>query len=93
MRVREWYGWHFPELAQIVNDNFQYARVVMVAKDKKNINDEMLEELNEIVGDPEIADQVLFHPVLDRVVYYCAPPSYMQPSVLSWQGFDFLVQS
>ena len=58
MRVREWYGWHFPELAKIVNDNFQYARVVMLAKDKKNINDDMLEDLKEIVGEPEIADQV-----------------------------------
>jgi hypothetical protein len=27
MRVREWYGWHFPELVKIVNDNYQYARV------------------------------------------------------------------
>jgi hypothetical protein len=58
MRVREWYGWHFPELAKIVNDNFQYARVVMLAKDKKNINDDMLEDLKEIVGEPEIAEQV-----------------------------------
>lgn len=58
MRVREWYGWHFPELAKVVSDNFQYARVVMLAKDKKNINEEMLEDLKEIVGEPEIADQV-----------------------------------
>jgi nucleolar protein 56 len=26
MRVREWYSWHFPELARIVKDNFMYAR-------------------------------------------------------------------
>ncbi len=25
MRVREWYGWHFPELAKIVKDNFVYG--------------------------------------------------------------------
>jgi len=23
MRVREWYGWHFPELVKVVNDNIQ----------------------------------------------------------------------
>lgn len=23
MRVKEWYGWHFPELAKILNDNIQ----------------------------------------------------------------------
>ncbi|PSN71921.1 Nop domain-containing protein [Corynespora cassiicola Philippines] len=29
MRVKEWYGWHFPELAKILNDNMAYARVVL----------------------------------------------------------------
>lgn len=28
MRVREWYGWHFPELAKIVQDNIAYAKAV-----------------------------------------------------------------
>ncbi|XP_071705777.1 probable nucleolar protein 5-2 [Rutidosis leptorrhynchoides] len=28
MRVREWYGWHFPELAKIVSDNIHYAKAV-----------------------------------------------------------------
>ncbi|XP_071734912.1 probable nucleolar protein 5-2 [Rutidosis leptorrhynchoides] len=28
MRVREWYGWHFPELAKIVSDNILYAKAV-----------------------------------------------------------------
>ncbi|KAJ0953552.1 putative Nop domain, helix hairpin bin domain superfamily, Nop domain superfamily protein [Helianthus annuus] len=28
MRVREWYGWHFPELAKIVQDNILYAKAV-----------------------------------------------------------------
>lgn len=25
MRVREWYGWHFPEMTRVVTDNIQYA--------------------------------------------------------------------
>lgn len=29
MRVKEWYGWHFPEMAKIVNDNIAYAKVVL----------------------------------------------------------------
>ena len=29
MRVREWYGWHFPEMVKIVNDNTQYAKCVL----------------------------------------------------------------
>ncbi|GJD08530.1 Probable nucleolar protein 5-2 [Galdieria sulphuraria] len=36
MRLREWYGWHFPELAKIVNDNTIYARIVhRVARRRK----------------------------------------------------------
>merc|ERR1711957_709852 len=29
MRVKEWYGWHFPEMQKIVNDNAQYSKVVL----------------------------------------------------------------
>merc|ERR1719464_896171 len=29
MRVKEWYGWHFPELQGIVNDNAQYSKLVL----------------------------------------------------------------
>ena len=31
MRVREWYGWHFPEMSRIVNDNIDYAKCVLKA--------------------------------------------------------------
>jgi nucleolar protein 58 len=30
MRVKEWYGWHFPEMGKIVVDNLVYAKVVKV---------------------------------------------------------------
>ncbi|KAL1627373.1 Nucleolar protein 58 [Diplodia seriata] len=29
MRVKEWYGWHFPEMAKIINDNVAYSRVIL----------------------------------------------------------------
>ena len=29
MRVKEWYGWHFPEMQKIINDNMAYARVII----------------------------------------------------------------
>lgn len=29
MRVKEWYGWHFPEMAKIINDNLAYSRVIL----------------------------------------------------------------
>ncbi|EGO01540.1 hypothetical protein SERLA73DRAFT_158818 [Serpula lacrymans var. lacrymans S7.3] len=28
MRVKEWYGWHFPEMGKIIVDNIAYAKVV-----------------------------------------------------------------
>ena len=34
MRVREWYGWHFPELTKIILDNMQYAKAVIELGDR-----------------------------------------------------------
>eukprot|EP00897_Mesotaenium_endlicherianum_P008455 jgi/Mesen1/7638/ME000004S07901 len=39
MRVREWYGWHFPELAKIVQDNIQYAKSVKFMGPRSNAAD------------------------------------------------------
>ncbi|PIA61652.1 hypothetical protein AQUCO_00300882v1 [Aquilegia coerulea] len=39
MRVREWYGWHFPELAKIVQDNIVYAKAVKLMGDRVNAVD------------------------------------------------------
>ena len=36
MRVREWYGWHFPELAKIIQDNILYAKAVKLMGDRSN---------------------------------------------------------
>ncbi|KAF2204330.1 Nop domain-containing protein [Delitschia confertaspora ATCC 74209] len=39
MRVKEWYGWHFPELAKILNDNLAYSRVVMTMGQRTNASE------------------------------------------------------
>lgn len=36
MRLREWYGWHFPELSKIVTDNHVYAKAVRKIGKKTN---------------------------------------------------------
>jgi nucleolar protein 56 len=59
MRVREWYSWHFPELKEIVSDNFIFARCASYIKDKSKFTEENLPGLTEIVGDEEIAARVL----------------------------------
>jgi len=38
MRVKEWYGWHFPELARILSDNIVYARLVKLMGQRPNIS-------------------------------------------------------
>lgn len=39
MRAREWYGWHFPELGKVVNDNVAYCRIVLAMKTRFNARD------------------------------------------------------
>ncbi|TGZ81590.1 pre-rRNA processing nucleolar protein-like protein Sik1 [Ascodesmis nigricans] len=51
MRVREWYGWHFPELVKIVPDNYKYCKLVLFIKDKKTLSDEALHDLAALVED------------------------------------------
>jgi len=29
MRCKEWYGWHFPELAKIIQDNIAFCKTVL----------------------------------------------------------------
>lgn len=51
MRVKEWYGWHFPELAKIVPDNYTYAKLALFMKDKASLTDESLHEVAALVND------------------------------------------
>ncbi|KAI8909982.1 hypothetical protein DFJ77DRAFT_433148 [Powellomyces hirtus] len=59
MRVREWYGWHFPELVKICADNAMYAKLVKLIKNKGDLGEEKLEELEVVTGDPIKAKQIL----------------------------------
>ena len=54
MRLREWYGSHFPELASIVSDNHTYAKLAKAIGDKSSlINADRLHEIAAIVDDDE----------------------------------------
>ncbi|KAL5710892.1 Ribosomal RNA processing protein 1 A [Ranunculus cassubicifolius] len=48
MRVREWYGWHFPELSKIIQDNIHYAKVVKMMGNRVNAVDY---DFSEILGE------------------------------------------
>jgi len=45
MRVKEWYGWHFPELGKILPDNLSYARVVLALGLRTNAPNADLSEI------------------------------------------------
>lgn len=45
MRVKEWYGWHFPELAKILSDNIAYARLVLKMGMRSNSDSADLTEI------------------------------------------------
>jgi len=51
MRCKEWYGWHFPELAKIITDNEIYVKLVILIKQKNNVTDEWIEAIEEITLD------------------------------------------
>jgi len=60
MRVREWYGWHFPELVKILPDSHQYASLVKFIGDKSKLTDQSLEGISELVeGNDILAKNIL----------------------------------
>merc|ERR1712203_344960 len=59
MRVREWYAWHFPELAKIVTDNIAYAKVSRVIRVRDSFDPTaQSDDLAEACGSEEVADEV-----------------------------------
>ncbi|XP_078080974.1 nucleolar protein 56 isoform X2 [Mustelus asterias] len=59
MRVREWYGYHFPELIKIVPENYTYCRLTKMIGNRKELSEESLEALEEIVMDNAKAQAIL----------------------------------
>lgn len=57
MRIREWYGYHFPELVKLVPDNHLYARVTQFIGDKDTLNEDKLADLASILGDDSTVAQ------------------------------------
>jgi nucleolar protein 58 len=57
MRLREWYSWHFPELARIITDNTVYAQAVILIGMRTNVKDISIEKMQEVMPE-EIAEQV-----------------------------------
>lgn len=59
MRLREWYSYHFPELVKIVPDNYKYAKIAKLIGNRKEIEEDVMQKLNEITCDESIDKQIL----------------------------------
>ncbi|KAH0425655.1 nucleolar protein nop5 [Colletotrichum camelliae] len=60
MRTKEWYGWHFPELAKILNDNLVYARLVVAVGMRQNFAESDLSDIlpEELEGPVKTAAEI-----------------------------------
>ncbi|KAK8142222.1 Nucleolar protein 58 [Beauveria asiatica] len=45
MRTKEWYGWHFPEMAKILGDNLAYARLVLKVGMREKMSESDLSDI------------------------------------------------
>ncbi|XP_023176946.1 nucleolar protein 56 [Drosophila hydei] len=59
MRIREWYSYHFPELVKIVPDNYMFAKAAKFIKDRKDLTQDKLEDLEQIVMDSAKAQAII----------------------------------
>ena len=59
MRIREWYSYHFPELVKIVPDNYIFAKCVKVIKNRKELTDDAVAQLEEVIMDSAKAKAVV----------------------------------
>lgn len=59
MRLKEWYSYHFPELAKLVTDNHLYAKVVKTIGDRKEFWQNGTEDLENIVQDDAKAQAII----------------------------------
>jgi len=51
MRLKEWYSWHFPELAKIVTDSVTYAQAILLFGMRNNVKKIADDKLNDVFQD------------------------------------------
>lgn len=59
MRLKEWFGWHFPELGEIITDIYIYSKIVETIKNRKNLNEDMTELIEKITSDSEMYNNII----------------------------------
>lgn len=61
MRLKEWYSYHFPEMAKIVPDSYTYAKLAKVIGDRKEfyLLEDAAEQIEDIVQDSAKTQAIL----------------------------------
>jgi len=62
MRIKEWFGWHFPELARIIQDNIVYVKIVKLIETRNNLvenAEELTPKIEELVIEQDLTKQVI----------------------------------
>lgn len=62
MRIKEWFGWHFPELSTIVKNNYVYVRIAKLIEGRDNLlanKNELIPKITEITLDEEVTKEIM----------------------------------
>ncbi|EPY20017.1 nucleolar protein 56 [Strigomonas culicis] len=68
MRVKEWYGWHFPELAKEVPEPLKYARVALLIGSRDTLESRDVDELTQEIAGILEGDEALAARVYEKAV-------------------------
>lgn len=69
MRVKEWYGWHFPELAKLVPEPLKYGRIALLLGNRSSLDEEHdAEELKEKIAEILEGDDALAARVYEKAL-------------------------
>ncbi|KAL5103371.1 Nucleolar protein 56 [Taenia crassiceps] len=55
MRIKEWFSYHFPELAKIVPESANYIKLVDIIRSREDLVEDKLDKIEEVVHDHEKA--------------------------------------
>ncbi|CAB1354159.1 unnamed protein product [Coregonus sp. 'balchen'] len=86
MRVREWYGYHFPELIKIVTDNSTYCKMAQLIGNRKELSEESLESMEGGGMDISPIDLINIERFSNRVVSLAAYRLELQEYLHSKMG-------
>ncbi|KAH9281590.1 Nucleolar protein 56 [Echinococcus granulosus] len=59
MRIKEWFSYHFPELAKIVPESTNYIKLVNIIRSREDLTEDKLGQIEKVIHDHEKAVAIL----------------------------------